>query len=105
MKRCSVHYHYQKGGTSQMIDDDERKVQVSISVTRREQRLIEEYSRHFHITRSEAVRQLMSEQLETFESRDPKVELAKKEREIIDIKTALQQAQYMRDTLKGRIQQ
>ena len=86
-----------------MIDDDERKVQLSISVTRREQRLIEEYSRHFHITRSEAVRQLMSEQLETFESRDPNVELAKKEREIIDMQTALKQAQYMRDTLKGRI--
>ena len=47
----------------------------------------------------------MSEQLETFESRDPNVELAKKEREIIDMQTALKQAQYMRDTLKGRIQQ
>jgi hypothetical protein len=105
MKLCSVHYHYQKGGTSQMIDDDERKVQLSISVTRREQRLVEEYSRHFHITRSEAIRQLMSESLDTFESRDPSVELAKAERKIIDMQTALKQAQYMRDTLKGRIEQ
>ena len=87
-----------------MIDDDERKVQVSISVTRREQRLIEEYSRHFHITRSEAVRQLMSVTLEVFESRDPNVELAKAERKILDKQTELKQLQYMRDTLKGRIQ-
>ena len=87
-----------------MIDDDERKVQVSISVTRREQRLVEEYSRHFHITRSEAVRQLMSVTLEVFESRDPNVELAKAERKILDKQTELKQLQYMRDTLKGRIQ-
>jgi len=105
MKACSVQYHYQKGGTSQMIDEDERKIQLSISITRRELRLIEEYTRHYHITRSEAVRQLMSDSLDSFESRDPSVELAKAERKIMDMQTALRQAQYMRDTLKGRIEQ
>jgi len=88
-----------------MIDEDDRKVQLSISVTRREQRLIEEYRRHHHITRSEAVRKLMGYELETFEARDPHVELAKTEREILDINEKLKQAQYARDVLKGRINQ
>jgi len=104
MNLCSVHYHYQKGGTSQMIDEDERKLQVSISLPRRELVLVDEYARCHNITRSEAVRQLMSVTLEVFESRDPNVELAKAERKILDKQTELKQLQYMRDTLKGRIQ-
>ena len=88
-----------------MIDEDNRKVQLSISITRREQRLIEEYRRHHHITRSEAVRKLMEHELELFESRDPHVELAKTEKQILDINEKLKQVQYTRDVLKGRISQ
>tara|TARA_Y100001937_G_scaffold128414_1_gene204511 strand:+ start:2090 stop:2356 length:267 start_codon:yes stop_codon:yes gene_type:complete len=88
-----------------MIDEDERKVQLSISVTRREQRVIEEYARHHHITRSEAVRKLMEDNLELFESRDPHVELARTEKQILDINEKLKQIQYTRDVLKGRISQ
>tara|TARA_Y100001973_G_C4952796_1_gene211121 strand:- start:30 stop:356 length:327 start_codon:yes stop_codon:yes gene_type:complete len=87
-----------------MIEEMKRKVQLSISVTRREQRLIELYCKSFHITRSEAIRQLMADALEDFEKEDPTAKLIKAEREVIDLEEELKNAIYLRDSIKGRIQ-
>ena len=87
-----------------MIDDDERKIQLSISVTRREQRLIELYCKYFHITRSEAIRKLMADALECFENQDQNAKLIKTEREVVELEQKLRSARHLRDSIKGRIQ-